>query len=161
MGSGKTAIGRQLARLLGLEFKDSDQVVQERTGVDIPFIFEKEGEAGFRQREARIIDELTRGDNIVLATGGGVILAAENRRVLAERGTVIYLHASVVTQLARTRRGRHRPLLDETDPATKLQSLFSIRDPLYRAIAHHIVPTDNHRVPAVARKIQSLLELAP
>lgn len=160
MGAGKTAIGRQLARLLRLEFKDSDLVIQERTGVDIPFIFEKEGETGFRRREARVIDELSQGDNFVMATGGGAILAAENRRVMSERGIVVYLHASVATQLARTRRGRHRPLLDETDPAQKLSALFAVRDPLYRSIANHVVLTDNHRVPAVARKILQLVESA-
>lgn len=158
MGAGKTAIGRQLARLLALDFNDTDIALQERTGVDIPFIFEKEGEAGFRKREARVIDELTQGENIVLATGGGAVLAEKNRQVLAERGTVIYLHASIEAQLARTRRGRHRPLLDDADPEQTLTDIFAVRDPLYRAIAHHVVLTDNHRVPAVAREITSLLE---
>ncbi len=116
MGSGKTAVGRQLARRLGYRFVDSDAEIERRTGVDIPFIFEKEGEAGFRVREREVIDELSGQAGIVLATGGGAVLAEESRRRLAERGAVVYLEATVDEQLARTRRGRHRPLLFTEDP---------------------------------------------
>jgi shikimate kinase len=108
MGAGKSAVGRQLARMLHLEFFDSDMEIESRTGVDIPFIFEKEGEAGFRQREARVIDDLSRKDGIVLATGGGVIMDPQNRNHLGARGFVVYLHTSVDQQLSRTRRGRRR-----------------------------------------------------
>ena len=115
MGSGKTAVGRRLAQDLGREFADSDTVIEARTGVDIPFIFEKEGEAGFRDRETDVIDELTRKPGLVLATGGGAILSDDNRSRLASRGFVIYLSASVDQQLHRTRRGKGRPLLNTGD----------------------------------------------
>lgn len=161
MGAGKTAIGRQLARLLDLEFHDSDRVIQERTGVDIPLIFEMEGEAGFRRREARVIAELCELEGIVLATGGGAVLDAGTRRLLPARGTVIYLSASVESQLARTRRGRHRPLLDAPDPAARLASILAQREPLYRDIAGHVIPTDGQKVTAVARRILDELGLEP
>src|SRR5215470_4646953 len=115
MGSGKSAVGRQLARLLRLPFYDSDAEIERRTGVDIPFIFEKEGEAGFRQRERETIEMLTARDHIVLATGGGAVLLPENRRVLAERGRVVYLQASIAQQAERVRQGRDRPLLTNVD----------------------------------------------
>src|ERR1700744_797618 len=111
MGSGKTAVGRQLARLLNLEFHDSDAELELRTGVDIPYIFEKEGEAGFREREMEIIDDLTRLEGVVLSTGGGAVLKTENRERLASRGTVVYLKTYVESQLRRTHQGRQRPLL--------------------------------------------------
>src|SRR5215475_8556506 len=111
MGSGKTAVGRYLARLLDLTFHDSDTEIERRTGVDIPFIFEKEGEVGFRQREHETIEILTAMERIVLATGGGAILLPENRRMLAERGRVVYLQTSVAQQADRVRQGRARPLL--------------------------------------------------
>jgi len=116
MGSGKTAVGRHLARLLRFTFHDSDADVEARTGVDIQFIFEKEGEAGFRVRERESIERLTQLDSIVLATGGGAVIDDGNRRVLAERGLVVYLETSIQQQLERTRHARHRPLLNDTDP---------------------------------------------
>ena len=109
MGAGKSAVGRQLARLLHLDFIDSDEEIESRTGVDIPFIFEKEGEAGFRKREAKVIDELSRKSGIILATGGGVVMDPANRSNLGARGFVVYLHTTVEQQLDRTQRGRHRP----------------------------------------------------
>jgi len=121
--------------------------------VDIPFIFEKEGEAGFRRRETEVIDELTNRDGIVLATGGGAILAEVNRRNLASRGLVIYLTASVRQQLERTRRGRDRPLLNVGDRRRVLTDLFAVRDPLYREIADLCVGTDNRTVGNVAAEI--------
>lgn len=157
MGSGKTAVGRQLAERLGLQFFDSDAVIEERTGVDIAYIFEREGEAGFRLRERDVIDELTCTAGIVLATGGGAILLPENRERLAERGTVVFLDASVDQQLQRTRRGRHRPLLSTADPRGKLEELMRVREPLYRSIAALTVTTDGRRLRAVAGEIVTAL----
>jgi shikimate kinase len=153
MGAGKSAVGRQLARLLHLEFVDSDEEIESRTGVDIPFIFEKEGETGFRKREARVIDDLSRRDGVVLATGGGAIMDPQNRNHLGARGFVIYLHTSVDQQLSRTRRGRERPLLEQDDPRTVLESLMATREPLYREIADLTVDTDGRKVRAVANEI--------
>lgn len=157
MGSGKTAIGRQLARRLGYRFLDSDAEIEARTGVDIPFIFEKEGEAGFRERERRIIDELTRHPGVVLATGGGAVLAEENRRHLAARGCVVYLDTSVDQQVARTSRSTNRPLLFTDDPRTRLESLMAVRGPLYREVAAFAVGTDGRRVEAVVAEIVARL----
>jgi len=153
MGSGKTAVGRQLARTLGFTFHDSDAEIERRTGVDIAYIFEKEGEAGFRLRERDAIAELTRLEPIVLATGGGAILHADNRRLLAERGRVVWLQASVDQQMERTRHGRHRPLLLNTDPRTRLDELTREREPLYAEIADVTVTTDGRRVQAVTDDI--------
>ncbi|NCF24275.1 MAG: shikimate kinase AroK [Gammaproteobacteria bacterium] len=157
MGAGKSAVGRQLARMLHLEFFDSDMEIESRTGVDIPFIFEKEGEAGFRQREARVIDDLSRKDGIVLATGGGVIMDPQNRNHLGARGFVVYLHTSVDQQLSRTRRGRPRPLLEDDDPRSVLEALMATREPLYREIADLTVDTDGRKVRAVANDIMNRL----
>lgn len=153
MGAGKSAVGRQLARLLHLTFKDSDEEIENRTGVDIPFIFEKEGEEGFRQRETKAIDDLTGIDGVVLATGGGAIVAAENRNRLGARGFVVYLRTSVDQQLARTSRGRERPLLGNGDPRAVLESLLAKREPLYYEIADLTVETDGRKVNAVANEI--------
>ena len=153
MGAGKSAVGRQLARLLHLDFVDSDEEIEARTGVDIPFIFEKEGENGFRKREAKVIDDLTRRDRIVLATGGGAVIDPANRNHLGARGFVIYLHTSVDQQLARTRRGRERPLLEQDDPRAVLEALMEVREPLYREIADLTIDTDGRKVRAVATEI--------
>ena len=157
MGAGKSAVGRQLARLLHMDFVDSDEEIESRTGVDIPFIFEKEGEAGFRTREAKVIDDLSARQGVVLATGGGAILDAENRSRLGARGYVIYLHTSVAQQLDRTSRGRNRPLLENDDPRAVLETLMEIRDPLYREIADMVVETDGCRVREVADEIRDAL----
>jgi shikimate kinase len=157
MGSGKSAVGRHLAKILGLPFLDSDTEIETRTGVDIPFIFEKEGEAGFRRREKEVIEALTRQSDIVLATGGGAILADRNRKFLGARGTVVYLHATVEQQAKRTRRGRERPLLEGGDRSKILQELMEIRDPLYRSIADVVVETDGRSVAAVAKDIRKSL----
>jgi shikimate kinase len=158
MGSGKTAVGRALARRLGWDFHDSDAEVEARTGVDVPYVFEKEGESGFRQREHEALERLTRLEPVVLATGGGAILHPDNRRVLAERGRVVYLETPVAQQLARTRRSRNRPLLQHNDPAQRLQQLMQIREPLYRDIADITVSTDGRRVTAVVGEILRLLQ---
>ena len=157
MGAGKSTIGRQLAKQLSMSFHDSDHEIEQRTGVDIPLIFELEGEAGFRRREAEVIDALTRIPGIVLATGGGAILDPDNRERLASRGTIIYLHTSVDQQLARTSHDRNRPLLQTPDPRTTLEELLAIRDPLYREIADLIIDTDGMHVRDVVRKITQLL----
>lgn len=162
MGAGKSAVGRQLARELGWAFVDSDEEIEHRTGVDIAFIFEKEGEAGFRARERQAIDELTQMPTIVLATGGGSVQDPLSRERLGSRGTVVYLYASVDQQLRRTRRrGRERPMLKNGDPREILDSLMAVRDPQYREIAHIVIETDGRRVASVTREIrQQLNELA-
>lgn len=158
MGSGKTAVGRQLARLTGLRFVDSDAEIERRTGVDIPYIFEREGEPGFRAREREVIADLTMIGGIVLATGGGAVLAEENRRLLKERGTVVYLQTSVDQQVKRTAHGRQRPLLLTADPRRRLGELMVIREPLYREVAHLVVSTDGRRVKDVAAEIATRVE---
>ncbi|MDH3440051.1 MAG: shikimate kinase AroK [Gammaproteobacteria bacterium] len=157
MGAGKSAVGRQLARLMHMDFVDSDDEIENRTGVDIAFIFEKEGEKGFRKREARVIDELTARQGIVLATGGGAVLDQQNRSALGGRGFVIYLHTTVKQQLDRTHRGRNRPLLDGENNEQVLEDLMAIRDPLYREIADLVVETDGRRVKEVAVEIRDTL----
>ena len=153
MGSGKSAVGRRLARELGLEFVDSDEEIERRTGVDIPYIFEKEGEPGFRQREAEIIDELSRREGVVLATGGGAILDAGSRERLRSRGRVVYLRTTVEQQLARTRHGTGRPLLNTPDPRGTLVQLMGMRAPLYEQVALVTVDTDGRKVKAVVDQI--------
>jgi shikimate kinase len=153
MGAGKSAVGRQLARMLHLDFVDSDEEIENRTGVDIPFIFEKEGEEGFRKREVKMIDELSQRQGVVLATGGGAILDPDSRSHLGARGFVIYLFTTVQQQLDRTQRGRNRPLLENGDKEGVLEKLMTERDPLYREIADLTVETDGRRVQAVARDI--------
>jgi len=157
MGSGKSAVGRHLARLLRFSFYDSDADIEAKTGVDIAFIFDKEGEAGFRLREKESIERLTRLEGVVLATGGGAVIDADNRRVLAERGTVVYLETSVEQQLERTRHGRHRPLLNDADPQEKLKELMLRRAALYAQIADLTISTDGRRVQLVAEEIYQAL----
>lgn len=157
MGAGKSAVGRQLARLTHLEFVDSDEEIEARTGVDIPFIFEKEGEEGFRKREVKVIDDLSAGQGIVMATGGGAVVDVDSRSRLGARGFVVYLHTSVKQQLDRTQRGRHRPMLESGDRGQILEELMLLRDPMYREIADLIVETDGRRVQTVAREIHEAL----
>jgi len=158
MGVGKTTIGRQLARLRNLEFVDSDHEIEKRTGAAIALIFEIEGEEGFRRREAAVIEELSQGDNQVVATGGGAILLESNRRAMRSRGTVVYLSATLDTQLRRTGRNRNRPLLNNDDPRGTLEALMKVREPLYRQEADLVVSTDNRTAQAVARDIADQLE---
>jgi shikimate kinase len=160
MGSGKSAVGRHLARLLRFTFYDSDADIEAKTGVDIAFIFEKEGEAGFRAREKESIERLTRLDSIVLATGGGAVIDDDNRRLLAERGVVAYLKTSIDQQLERTRHARHRPLLNDTDPEQKLRELMAMRAALYAEIAKITVSTNGRRVQLVAEEIYNELRRA-
>ena len=153
MGAGKSAVGRYLARTLHLSFVDSDDEIESRTGVDIPFIFEKEGEAGFRKREAVVIDDLSKMDGVVLATGGGAVVDVDSRSRLGGRGFVVYLYTTVDQQVLRTQKGRERPLLEKTDPRVTLQELLDSRDPMYREIADIVVETDGRKVKSVADEI--------
>jgi len=153
MGAGKSTIGRHLAKSLELEFVDSDHEIERRTGASIPLIFDVEGEAGFRQREKKIIDELTQRSGIVLATGGGAVLDPENRACLRERGTVIYLYATVDQLLARTAKDRNRPLLQTPDPRGRLQELLLARDALYREVADAVVDTGGRTARSAEKEI--------
>lgn len=158
MGAGKSTIGRQVAKLLGLEFDDSDHEIQRRTGVDIPTIFDFEGEDGFRRRERAVIDELTQRDGQVLATGGGSVLDPDNRRNLSSRGFVVYLYCSPEQQYERTMRDRNRPLLQTEDPLGTLQSLLEERDPLYREVSDLVVTTERRSASTVAKEIVRRLQ---
>lgn len=141
MGVGKTTIGKQLAKALAMPFYDSDRAIEESTGVDIPTIFEFEGEEGFRNREQKMIQKLTQLQGIVLATGGGAILREENRKLLKENGFIVYLHCTVDRILERTRRDTQRPLLRTENPRKRLQQLFEQRQPLYLSCADFKVDT--------------------
>jgi shikimate kinase len=158
MGSGKTAVGRQLAKEFGLEFFDNDAEIESSTGVDISFIFEKEGEASFRQRERDCIRKLTHRENIVLATGGGSVMDEDIRHYLAQSGTVIYLKTSVERQLERTKHARHRPLLMDGEPEETLERLSIIRSPLYEGLASVTVDTGGRHVRAVVSNIRKILK---
>jgi shikimate kinase len=157
MGAGKTTIGKKLARALRLRFVDCDQEIEQRTGATIPLIFDIEGEAGFRTREKRVIDDLTRDDDIVVATGGGAVLDPDSRLALKERGFVIYLHAPLEHLLARTRGDTNRPLLKAGDRVKKMQELLTAREPLYREVADLIVDTGALTLTAVVQNIRAAL----
>ena len=153
MGTGKTTIGRQLAQALGLEFEDSDREIQRRTGVDIPTIFEYEGEEGFRMRERKVIADLVEVENQVLATGGGAVTDEDNRRLLPARGFVIYLECSPEQQYDRTYKDKNRPLLQSDDPLESLKQLMKERDHLYREVADLVVSTEGRSASAVVKDI--------
>lgn len=153
MGAGKTTIGKRLASTLGMEFVDSDHEIERRTGADIPWIFDIEGEEGFRRRERDVIADICQRSGIVLATGGGAVLDETNRLNLHNCGTVIYLCASVDQIYRRISRSTHRPLLRCEDPKQRLRDLLRIRDPLYREVAHHVIITDQHSVQHMVRHI--------
>jgi shikimate kinase len=159
MGAGKTTIGRMLAKELGFEFEDSDKVIEERCGADIPWIFDVEGEQGFRARESAIIKELGEKTGLVIATGGGAVLAPENRIALAQCGAVVYLRASVDQQYERTHRDKNRPLLQADNPREVLSRLFAVRDPIYTELADVIVQTDSKSPKSVVRQILSKLSV--
>lgn len=158
MGSGKTTIGRSLAKKLNLRFVDADQEIEARTGASIPLIFEIEGEASFRQREADVIRDLTAQQGIVLATGGGAVLNDTSRQLLRERGTVVYLRASVASILQRTSHDKNRPLLQTADPRATIEELSRQRSPLYQEVAHIIIETGRPNVHSVVQNILSQLE---
>jgi len=154
MGAGKTSVGRLLAKRMQKTFLDSDHEIESRTGVRVPVIFEIEGEAGFRRREAAVVQELITLSGIVLATGGGAVLDPLNRFALHSTGTVIYLRAAPSELYLRTRHDRNRPLLRTADPLAKLEELHRIRDPLYRECAHLIVDTGNQAIRSLVSRIE-------
>ena len=158
MGAGKTTVGRLLARRLKRSFYDTDEQIERRCGVRVPVIFEIEGEAGFRAREAQMIEELCVLDNAVLATGGGAVLAKENRRIIAARGTVVYLHARPAQLWQRLRHDRNRPLLATADPQKRLEQLYAERDPLYREVADLVIDTGRQSVQTLAKDLLTRLD---
>ncbi|AWN14670.1 shikimate kinase AroK [Salinisphaera sp. LB1] len=159
MGAGKTTVGRRIAELKGMTFVDSDQEVEKRTGVDISFIFDMEGEEGFRKRERDMIAELSEQPNTVMATGGGAVLDPSTRDLLSARGVVVYLETSLEQQLARTRKSNSRPILaGSEDLEATLTQLMEVRDPLYRSIADVVVTTGDQQARKLAREIVEQLE---
>jgi shikimate kinase len=160
MGAGKSTVGRQLAKTLGRDFYDSDKEIEKRTGVSISWIFEMEGEAGFRTREQKVIEELTDLKNVVLATGGGAVLTEENRRVLRSRGHVVYLSASVEQLMRRTAKDKSRPLLQTENPKQQIADLLALRDQLYRDVADIELRTGEqsiqHVVSGLVKKLENL-----
>ncbi|HEY6239207.1 MAG TPA: shikimate kinase [Burkholderiales bacterium] len=153
MGAGKTTVGRQLAKRLGKAFLDSDREIEARTGVRVAVIFDIEGEAGFRRREAEVIEQVTALDDIVLATGGGAVLDSRNRELLKTRGFVIYLHAPPVVLWQRTHTDKSRPLLQGDDPREKLEALYALRDPLYREVADLVIDTGRQGIGALLGQV--------
>lgn len=153
MGAGKTTIGRLLSRELGYQFQDSDRVIEERCGADIPWIFDVEGEDGFRARETAILAELAGDEQVVLATGGGAVVREENHAALKNRAVVVYLKASLEQQIERTRKDRNRPLLQQDDPEAVLRRLYTLRDPVYTRLADIVMHTDRKSPRLVVRQI--------
>jgi len=159
MGAGKSTIGRELADKLHLEFFDSDQEIERRTGADIAWVFDLEGEEGFRKREENVIEDLTEKQGIVLATGGGSVISSKVRNRLSARGIVVYLETTIDKQVARTQRDRRRPLLQTSeDPRTVLENLAVERNPLYEEVADVIIQTDDQSAKVVANKIVDKLD---
>jgi len=158
MGAGKSTVGKQLAKALGRDFYDSDKEIEKRTGVSISWIFEMEGEEGFRIREQKVIDELTSLKDIVLATGGGAVLAEENRRLLRSRGHVVYLSASVEQLLRRTAKDKSRPLLQTENPKQRVKELIAQRDPLYHDVADIELRTGEQSIQHVVSGLIKQLE---
>lgn len=157
MGAGKTSVGRRLARRLGKTFYDCDEEIERATGVKIPVIFEIEGEAGFRAREAKMLAELAVRSDVVLATGGGAVLSAENRKLLAKHGVVVYLRAVTTDLWQRTRHDRNRPLLQTEQPLARLEQLFAERDPLYRSVADIVVDTGSQSLGSLVHRVERQL----
>jgi shikimate kinase len=160
-GSGKSTIGRQLARRLSLSFNDSDHVIEHRLGCSIRDFFEREGEDRFRDFEESVIDELSKADGAVLSTGGGAVLRPANRQRLQERCQVVYLRSAPEEVFRRLRHDRNRPLLQVADPLQRLRDLFAVRDPLYRETAHFVIDTGRPSVATLVNMIVMQLELAP
>ncbi|OOR97107.1 shikimate kinase I [Canicola haemoglobinophilus] len=159
MGAGKSTIGRQLAQMLGMEFIDTDAEIEQRAGADISWIFDVEGEDGFRKREERIINELTQKQGIVLSTGGGAIVSKDSRNYLSARGIVIYLETTVEKQYQRTQRDKKRPLLQNVeDPRQVLEDLAKVRNPLYEEVADIILPTDDQSAKVMVSQIVDLID---
>ena len=160
MGAGKSTVGKLLAKKLGRRFLDADHVIEDRCGVKIPVIFEMAGEDGFRKREAQAIKDITAEHDVILATGGGAVLLPENRQLLSERGTVIYLHANPMELWHRTKGGEGRPLLKNGDAKKILENLYAIRDPLYREIADYVIETGKPSVNQLVNTLIMQLELS-
>jgi len=160
MGAGKSTIGRVLAAELHLGFRDSDKVIEDRTGADIPWIFDMEGEEGFRDRESAVLEELSNGQDFVIATGGGIILRPQNREMMKSSGYVCYLTASIDQLVERTARDKKRPLLQVENPRQKIIDLVALRDPLYREAADFVINTDRRSPKLVAQEISSLINTA-
>ena len=158
MGAGKSTIGRQLAQQLNMEFFDSDQEFERRTGADVSWVFDVEGEEGFRDREEKVINELSEKQGIVLATGGGSVKSRETRNRLSARGVVVYLETTIEKQLARTQRDKKRPLLQVDTPREVLEDLAKERNPLYEEIADVTIRTDDQSAKVVANQIIHMLE---
>ena len=158
MGAGKSTIGRLLAAKLGYKFLDTDHLIEDRTGADIPWIFDVEGEEGFRQRESAVLSEVIQLGNVVIATGGGIVLKDRNREALKIAGHVIYLTASIQQLTQRTQKDKKRPLLQVDDPKKKIIQLFEQRDPLYRSVATDILITDGYNPKTVVQKIVEMLD---
>ncbi len=158
MGAGKSTIGKLLSEELGLDFKDVDREIEERSGVNIPWIFDREGEAGFRLRESATLEALSQLDGVLISTGGGAVLAPHNRELMRRTGTVIYLHTTVREQVRRTARDRKRPLLQNGDPARVLADLMATREPLYREVAHITVETDSRGPKYVVQELVRQLD---
>lgn len=153
MGAGKSTIGKVLAGLIQVPFFDSDRVIEDRTGADIPWIFDMEGEVGFRQRESAVLEDLLAQQSGVIATGGGIVMAEKNRQLLKESGTVVYLTASIDQLVERTYKDKKRPLLQVADPEAKIRELIELRDPLYREVADVIIATDRRSPKLVSQEI--------
>lgn len=160
MGAGKSTIGRVLAAELHLGFRDSDKVIEDRTGADIPWIFDMEGEEGFRDRESAVLEELSKGQDVVIATGGGIILRSQNREIMKSSGYVCYLTASIEQLVERTSRDKKRPLLQVENPRQKIIDLVALRDPLYREAADFVINTDRRAPKVVAQEISALIHSA-
>lgn len=158
MGAGKSTIGRHLAQQLHMEFLDSDTVIEERTGADIAWVFDVEGEEGFRIREEGVINDLTQEQGIVLATGGGSVISKESRNRLSARGVVVYLETTIEKQLARTQRDKKRPLLQTDEPREVLEALAKERNALYEEVSDYVVRTDDQSAKVVANQIIQMLE---
>ncbi|QLB21116.1 shikimate kinase I [Vespertiliibacter pulmonis] len=158
MGAGKSTIGRQLAQMLNMDFLDSDAVIEERAGADIDWIFDLEGEAGFRKREERVINELTQSQGLVLSTGGGSVVSKDNRNALSARGIVVYLETAIDKQFERTQRDKKRPLLQTEDPYQVLVELAKVRNPLYEEIADITIQTNEQTAKVVATQIIDMMD---
>lgn len=160
MGAGKTTIGRLISHSMGKDFHDLDKVIEDNAGADIPWIFEREGEDGFRKRETQALLSMTESaaEDCVLATGGGIVMREENRDILRQGALVVYLYASVAQQLYRTSKSSHRPLLQTGDPKATLTKLFEVRDPLYREVATLVIETDARHPRSVANKVLNAIK---
>ena len=157
MGAGKSTIGKQLANRLSYTFIDTDHYIEEKTGADIPWIFDIEGEAGFRERETNALADIVSQQGVVIATGGGIVIKEENRNLMLNAGTIVYLTASIDQLVERTFKDKKRPLLQVEDPKKRIIELFEQRDPLYRSLAHHIVKTDKLSAKNIVNQIVTLV----